>query len=243
MKNIPLVLLFFWLTSAHLAAQEIFTPIRFDFDDPNELLDWQLGGFAGGDRDIKDSSFVMSAAPGSGASSIFDFHHSDLSLETQVRFLEEHPRVDWASVSMRDLEIGNGVDGYFGAVSSTGDLLLARLVPRVGVDSRVQATATGFDALDQDLKLRLVADGSSIDLFAWPATQPMPPEPQLSIEDDRYAEGSFVALGNTSFAPVGDASPVAFRYLHIFPVPEPATGALTCIAILVSALRLRRSGR
>ena len=95
------------------------------------------------------------------------------------RFLEDHPRVDWASVSIRDFEFGNGVDGYFGAVSSSGDLQLTRLLPGVGAASIVQAVASGFDALDEDLRMRLVADGSSIDLFAWPATDSMPLEPQL----------------------------------------------------------------
>ena len=243
MKNIFLVVLFFWLTSAHLAAQETVTPIRFDFNHADELSEWRLGGFPGGGRDIIDGSFVISAPTNAGASSLFDIDHSDLFVESQIRFLEDHPRVDWGSLSIRDLEIGNGVDGYFGAVSSTGDLLLARLLPGVGVDPVVQAAASGFDALDEDLKMRLVADGSSIDLFAWPATESMPPEPQLSIEDDRYSAGSFIALGNTSYAPVGSASPVAFRYVQISPVPEPNTGMLAFVGFIAFVLRLRGSGR
>ena len=240
MKKIAFTSIVFALTAAQLSAQEAFTPVRFEFDDASELAEWRLGGFPGGGREIENGSFVMTAPDDAGASSVFDFEHVDLSVETQIRFLEGHPRTDWASINIRDAVLNNGIEGYSASVSSTGELLLARLTPEVGVDPVHQTTASGFDALHADLKMRLVANGSSLDLFAWPATDPMPTSPQLSLEDDQYLQGSFIGLGNTSYSPIGDASPVAFRYLHISPVPEPSTWLLTCAGLITCVLRFRR---
>ena len=235
------LLTLFALTSPCLVsnAQEMFEPIRFDFDGPDGSSvppEWELGVYPQGTREIRENSFVITAPTDfGGASSVFLFEPDDLVVETQIRFLEDRPRLDYATVAVRDDVLDGTGRGYFGSVNSDGQLLLARAIPGQNVDPDLNFTAEGFDAVNQDLKMRLVANGPSIQLFAWPATEPMPNEPQLSLQDDRYLDSGLVQIANSSFQAGSPASPIAFRYIEITPVPEPSV-----VWLILSALPFGR---
>jgi hypothetical protein len=200
-----------------VSAQDSFTPIRFDFEGPDVPAEWAPRVFSGGTREIIDESLVITAPTGfGGASSDFGFVHANLIVETQVRFLDGGSREDYASILIRST-VGEA-DGYYGSVSSEGNLLMSRVTPSGNVDPVVQATATGFDAINQDLKLRLVADGSFIGLFAWSAGAEMPQSPSLWLSDDTYSDGNEISLFNTSFESGSPSWPIAFRYVEISPV-------------------------
>ena len=151
----PLMLVVFYSSVSVVSAQDPFTPITFDFREPDVPAEWTRGAFPQGTREIIDESLVITAPTDfGGASSDYRFVHDNLIVETQVRFLEGGIREDYASVLIRSTD---GVaDGYYGAVSSEGNLLMSRVTASGNVDPAVQATATGFDAVSQDLMLRLV---------------------------------------------------------------------------------------
>lgn len=223
------------------AVAQDFSPIRFEFDGPDVPSEWNPGAFPNGSRQIIDSSYVITAPTDfGGASSDFNFHHTDLAVETQLRFLPGGNREDYASILLRSTD---GVaDGYSASVSSAGNLLISRVTPSSNVDAVVQATASGVAAVDEDLKMRLVASGTSINLFAWPATDPIPATPTLSLPDhnDRYLSGNEISLVNSSFQDGTASWPIAFRYVEISPVPEANSGFSAAIGIGVVAVVSRR---
>lgn len=226
---------------ASVAFAQDFSPIRFEFEGPDVPAEWNSGFWAGGTREIQDGSYVITAPPNfGGASSDYRFEHTNLAIETQVRFLAGGVREDFASILLRSTD---GVaDGYFGSVSSNGELLLSRSTATSNVDPSLEVRANGYDAVDQDLNLRLVANGASLDLFAWPASAPMPSAPSLSLvdPDNRYSSGNEISLVSSSFQ-TGTSWPVAFRYVEIAPVPEPHSGTMAIFGLMfVAMLRTRR---
>lgn len=237
------------------AAAQSQASFRYDFEEaeiPAALRPSRVTEFAPGTRTIEDGSYVITATPGGGSSSLVELGADNVIIESQVRFFDVQPRrVDVASLTVRDLigdfdgVDGNPVDGltgYSAVVDTRGVLGLYRWTPGVGVDPTVLATADGFDAVNQDLKLRFVVDGPTIELFAWPATETIPLNPQLVLNDPNpWLESDYVALGNTTFDPAGVPSArVAFRYLDVTVVPEPSGAVLMLAGIALVAKRKRR---
>lgn len=132
-----------------------------------------------------------------------------------------------------------GPNGYFGAIRPDGT---AQLGWAGGDWTVLREAATGLDAAYNDISLQLAAIGNQIQLWTWPAGQPMPDAPTLSLVDDTIAAGT-VALGGVA-AQFPNRGPIAgaFRFVQVesMAIPEPAAALLMVNAAGIAVLGLRR---
>lgn len=132
-----------------------------------------------------------------------------------------------------------GPNGYFGAIRPDGT---AQLGWAGGDWTVLREAATGLDAAANDISLQLTAIGNRIQLWTWPADQPMPDAPTLSMVDDTIAAGT-VALGGIA-AQFPSRGPIAgaFRFVQVegIPIPEPTAAFPAAIAAGIAMLGWHR---
>ncbi|MEM9659389.1 MAG: hypothetical protein AAF961_13610, partial [Planctomycetota bacterium] len=129
MKSTAALLALAILTQHGMVVGQSFTPVRYDFDGPTVPAEWRIDlGADQGTQSVQSGSLVLAPFTNGGVSSIAEFAPDRFIAETRIRFLDDRPREDWASLAVR-MEDPFDV-GYTASLSSEGNLLLARVIPR-----------------------------------------------------------------------------------------------------------------
>jgi hypothetical protein len=168
--------------------------------------------------------------------------YHDVNVRTQVRALGSGPSV--AGLTVLDTEATLGPDGLYvgGDILTEGSNRRLRLHYSAAEGSAQMGSHTiAFTHLDDEVNLRLMVKDRIVSLTAWVAGEPEP-RPQLlgrlPLSFSHHLGHIAAYAGNRE-----TAVPVAFRFIEVSPVPEPAT----LMAAAVSGLglfggRRRRTG-
>ena len=227
----------FGLAAAAAVAQNASYDLRIqaDFD---AFIPSPLGNAA-----VYDplEGLVLPRTQSGGSDAYVPYAADDFTAMTRLRFLDNPPTTDYASLFFRDAAVDDGsASGYAVSLSDAGELNVVRLD---GISNQTilgSVASSGLDPVANDILLEVRVVGAMIELTAWNAGLPQP-APQIVVTDNAanpYLDGSFVDLVNSSFdGPPG--STIAFRSLELIAVPEPTAGmiAVLCAAATLAARR------
>ena len=135
--------------------------------------------------------------------------YRDVSVRVQIRRISNHTSGDW--VSGFALRWGGVTGGYWIEVRPPNRFWIGHR------DRYVLSSANlPFNVDEQELIIRVDAVGDQIKGWCWPASEPMPEEPQISIVDDVTPEGNFSPYAGTM------GGQAIYRWIEVIPIgPEP----------------------
>jgi hypothetical protein len=187
-----------------------------------------------GDFSVKDGSFVVTP-PIDGPLPIPFFSnywetdvvvesqlYHDVNIHTRVRELASGDDAHQAGIIALDTYFTDGLDG------SSVQGILGKLFDGSSGISLITSQNNGFGELSRestalshfetDVNLRLVVQGDTVSLKAWPEGDPEPLEPQLSrpLPEHYWNQEGRVGIwaGNQN-----TSVPVAFRFVNVLPLP------------------------
>ena len=233
-------------------------PIYDDFEDGSatdgQPLTWGLGTapFDNGVREVVNGDYLLTPDLDVNIPGLADYRENDsnvvglilqdVSMETTARALgNENDYV----IGLYGRDTWDGALGItiWSALTRDGTLILTST--KDSNNTRQRRQATGLDAYNEDVRLRLDILGDTATAYAWPAGDPTPDQPLLTLKlpgpgaEDYMVEGG-LGIWNGQFG-IGQSEtivPIAFRDFRV--VPEPHTCTLLLIAMLVLGARRRR---
>ncbi|HCO95848.1 MAG TPA: hypothetical protein DIU00_18225 [Phycisphaerales bacterium] len=116
--------------------------------------------------------------------------YSDVSVRVQISRTSNHTNSDL--VSGFALRWGGATGGYWIEVRSPNRFWLGHKDRYV-----LRSANLPFNVDEQELVIRVDAIGDQIECWCWPAGEPMPEEPQISIVDDVTPDGTFTLYAGT----------------------------------------------
>ena len=90
---------------------------------------------------------------------------------TQLRFLNDAGKTDWASLFFRDPRLDGTDEGYSASFSNSGQLLILR-IDQITNQTTLGTVDTELDPLVGDIMLQATVIGSTIRMTAWQAGLP-----------------------------------------------------------------------
>jgi len=135
--------------------------------------------------------------------------YRDVSVRVQIKRISNHTSGDW--VSGFALRWGGVTGGYWIEVRPPNRFWIGHR------DRYVLSSANlPFNVDEQELIIRVDAVGDQIKGWCWPAGEPMPEIPQISIVDNVTAEGNFTPYAGTM------GGQAIYRWIEVIPIgPEP----------------------
>lgn len=140
---------------------------------------------------------------------------SDTSVRTQVRLSGDGEVIggNMALISARETDVTNGY--YLAGIAPP---YLAFISREPGEEPTIAINSVSFNTLDDDVVLQFDVMGGNLSLWVWPAGEPMPDRPTVTVTDGLHEVGSIglvVAKDNPSAQPASGQ----FRYVHVADTP------------------------
>lgn len=116
--------------------------------------------------------------------------YRDVSVRIQIKRISNHTSGDWVSGLV--LRWGGPTGGYWIEVRPPNRFWLGHMKRYV-----LSSASLPFNVDEQELIIRVDAVGDQIKCWCWPAGQPMPEAPQITLIDDVTPDGSFGLYAGT----------------------------------------------
>ena len=229
-------ILYFGAISAVADLHAVTLPFADNFDDGSATDgspgNWIQGGDPSATQSVINDSLVIASAGFNSPARLEGTLPPDLSILTQVRFLDSNAGSDAAA-----LEARNGGEGFLIALLSVeGGLTIGSVIPQVGFSVLASGSAP-VDPVANETLLQFDAFGPDLALTAWEVGDPKP-SPQVTVTSDALL-GTNGTIGAGIFVPGGQPATVAFRFVEA--VPEPSMAILAVSGVIAScSWRARR---
>ena len=139
----------------------------------------------------------------------------DAIFRTQFSFTESRDGGDFVGIFSRgtDVDCVAPCGNYWGGVRADG-LVASGIHNAINGTSDVKGwKSLNLDALNRDVVLELVVEGSRVNMTAWQAGGTKPSRPQITFSDSRFAAGDVGV-----FVQASGSATAAFRYFEASPL-------------------------
>ena len=214
-RNTLIILTVFFLTGGTEAATVLYD----DFEDGSATdgipVAWLESEMFSGTFDASSGDYFLAPSERAIVATAPGFNVPDVSIRSQFRILT--PSAPGGGVELlARVDLAN-VDAYLGGLNEAGTAYIAPS----GTALDLVSINTNLHPLDEDIVMQFDVFGDLLSLWAWPADEPMPPEPLITATDSRFLTGE-VGIAYYSLQASNDLGNAIFRFVQVADKHIPA---------------------